>query len=194
MRRRLLSGQLRLLRGAEMSRGMVNRKSFLIAMVVSALVGTAIVLSLKPENPKIWAAVMILLAGGGVATISYVFRRRAARVLHGREALQDKDIYSRFYADSGLPASTVAELWHEVADALRLPYDKLRPADRFGQELGGGYLLTSEELDVLAAMARDRASKRQTTVDLSTLKTLDDYIRSFAALEPRGEPHGPGSN
>jgi hypothetical protein len=119
-----------------------------------------------------------LIAGCGFA-IPWWRQRAAVKQLLDREALADDVIYEKFYASAGLSKSEVLEIWHDVADVLRVPANRLRPNDRFGKEVGV-YWITSEDLDVLAAKGRERAKKQGRTVNLEKLGTVDEYVRCFS--------------
>lgn len=124
----------------------------------------------------------------GVAVIGiaiYQARKRGTiRLLADREPLGDEEIYSRFYASSGLAKSLVIELWHEVASSLGLAPERLLPTDRFGKDIGV-YWLTSDNLDVLGAITKQRASQQGLKVDLASLGTVDEYVRFFATSSSR---------
>jgi len=117
------------------------------------------------------------------AALNFVmpWRRRqlALKNLLEREPLDDDAVYSRFYASAGLPKAEVLNIWHDIADTLRVPADRIRPDDHFGKEIGV-YWITSEDLDVLAAKGRARAKKLGLAVDLEKLSTVDEYVRCFA--------------
>lgn len=123
----------------------------------------------------------VLIAVVGLA-VSWWKQKAARRDLESRERLDDEGVYSRYYATSGLPKDQVLELWHEVADTLRVPAGQLRPEDRFGKNVGA-YWITSDDLDVLAAKGRNRAQQLGLAVDFGQLGTVDQYVRCFA----RGE-------
>jgi hypothetical protein len=120
----------------------------------------------------------VMIASLGVA----VPRRRrqlALKALLAREALDDDAVYSRFYAGAGLSKSEVLKSWHDIADTLRVPAERLRPDDRFGTDVGV-YWITSDELDELAEKGRKRAKELGLTVDPEKLSTVDEYVRCFA--------------
>jgi len=126
----------------------------------------------------------LLLAGAAIVVgMSVLFpwlrRRRSAAVLEGRESLDDEAFYGRYYTGMNLPKTLVSELRREIAETLRVPAPKLRPEDRFGEQIGT-FWITSEDLDVLSAKGRNRAKALGLVVDLQKLKTVDDYIRCFA--------------
>jgi hypothetical protein len=118
----------------------------------------------------------IMLAACGFA-LPWRRRQLALKKLLAREPLDDDTVYSRFYA--GLPKGEVLRTWHDVADTLRVPADRIRPEDRFGKEIGA-YWITSDELDALASKGRKRAKELGLTVDLQKLSTVDEYVRCFA--------------
>jgi hypothetical protein len=121
----------------------------------------------------------------GAAT--YLLERwKARRYLYQKTLIAEKDIkslYETYYSDCGITIEIFTIVWSEVASSLGLPPGKLRPADRFGKEIGFGLLVTPE-LDLLY----DRALKRihrlpsndfsvQATRSLDNLETLDQYVR-----------------
>lgn len=128
-------------------------------------------------------SIVIILAGVGLlAAISALDQRRRRIVLFkepDREDLRDSEIYERFYFDSNRPESEIATIWNEVASALRLPPGKLRPHDKFGHDVGSGYV-TSEELDDLFKRGVVRARSLGVDVDFEHIETIDDYIKAFA--------------
>lgn len=119
---------------------------------------------------------VIVLAAFGLA-MPWRRRQLALKKLLAREPLDDEAVYSRFYA--GLPKGEVLRTWHDVADTLRVPADRIRPEDRFGKEIGV-YWITSDDLDALASKGRKRAQELGLTVDLEKLSTVDEYVRCFA--------------
>jgi hypothetical protein len=165
-----------------------NRTTALIAMFLLAVVGGAAIFVMSPPQPRLWGGLLVLAVGLGVSVVSYMRKRNTARMLTARESISDAEIYRRFYFNSSFDAAQVQELWHEVANALGLPVDKLRPTDRFGSELGGKHLITTDDLDVLADVARRRAKRCGLVIDLPHMQTLDDYVRAFLS-DQRAEEH-----
>ncbi len=115
----------------------------------------------------------------GAMWLSEKSRRRTLMNLREREFLDDAAVYSRYYADSGIPEPRVLELWHEVANALSVSPGLLRPEDRFGKDIGVGFI-TSEDLDYLSQLAMKRAKVDARNVDLQSIRTVDDYVRALA--------------
>lgn len=130
-----------------------------------------------------WIAVGVVIAVALGMLVSRIRLHRAATGLKDREPLDDDAIYARYYADSKLPKTLVLQLWHEVADTLKVPASKLRPDDRFGKEIGA-YWITSEDLDVLAAKGRERAKALGVSIDLQQLATVNDYVRCLSKQGP----------
>lgn len=128
---------------------------------------------------------MWIAAIGAVALAAFGFAirskkaRQSLSALEKREALSDDEIYRRFYAASGLSKAVVIDVWHEVARVLRVPAERLQPTDRFGKDIGVHWI-TSEELDALGVVAQERAKRQGLTVDLSSIETVDDYVKRLA--------------
>jgi len=114
---------------------------------------------------------------------SWLRRYRASAELRQRESLDDEAIYASYYAEANLPKALVLQLWHEVAETLKVSASQLRPGDRFGREIGA-YAITSEDLDVLAAKGRQRAKAVGASIDLESLNSVDDYVRCFGKQKP----------
>lgn len=116
--------------------------------------------------------------------------RKCLSALHRRESLSDEEIYTRFYAESGLSMEAVMDVWHEIAHVLRAPADRLRPSDRFGKDVGT-YLITSEDLDVLGVVALRRGQRQGLSVQLDSIETIDDYVNKLA---PRSQASKDGTH
>lgn len=117
----------------------------------------------------------VLLVGLGLV-VRDVRRRGALNRLSKREAFDDNQIYEHFYAQSDFGQPEVMELWHEVADVLRVPAEKMRPEDKLGKDVGV-YWLTSEELDELGEIAQRRAKQKGLSFEPESIQTVDDYVR-----------------
>lgn len=133
-----------------------------------------------------YSILLLWILGGvwiGIMTVAlFVYPKRQKELFFSkREPLSEEDIYRQYFLDSGLSQPIVLELWSEVAKTLGIPVGKLRPADRFGQELGG-YWFVGDELDVLSKMAIDRVRRSGAVLDLSKITTLDEYIKILATL------------
>ena len=124
----------------------------------------------------------ILLGAIGL-TLAEGKRRLESIKLAEREALSTDEIYSRYYAHLHLQKSDVVELWNEVADTLKVSASRMRPGDRFGVDIGT-FVLTSDHLDVLGVVAQQRANKQGMRIDLSSLSSIDDYIKMFSRAAP----------
>lgn len=102
--------------------------------------------------------------------------------LREREALSPTGFYDQYYAESGLDQETVMELLEHVADELRLPSGKLRPADRFSKELLPGEAHSWDSgYGVLIFELQSLAKKCGVAVD-RRVDSLDDYIRIMAGI------------
>lgn len=110
-------------------------------------------------------------------------RRQRLKRFENRSDLTLEQIYREFFAQQNLPRQLVHELWKEVAESLRLPPGKLRPTDRFDQELAApkGWEYDDEILEVQWAAER-RLKQCRTQADLSQIKTVGDYVEFFCML------------
>ena|SRR5579863_1353686 len=121
---------------------------------------------------------VIAIGATWLAAIRYV-RYRKDSVIRRRPSMTVDLIYSTYYADSGLVKEDVVELWSEIANVLRIPRENLRPADRFGTDIGW-WQITSEDLDTLSEKATKRAGKLGVAIDPSRISTVDEYVRALA--------------
>jgi len=72
----------------------------------------------------------------GTTAVWWLQRRsESRRCFEKREEVDLDPIYFSFFAHRCLPRHLVLELWCEVADSLAVPAGKLRPSDRFDEEL-----------------------------------------------------------
>lgn len=105
-------------------------------------------------------------------------KRRTKMKLRERQDLNDDELYLQFYSNSGISQAKVMELWHEVADALKVAPGQLRPDDEFGKDIGT-WSVTSEDLDYLGQLALKRAKIVGRSIDLQAIKSVDDYVRAL---------------
>src|SRR5208283_2362757 len=137
------------------------------------------------QGTVIWTAVFVLaLVTVFVWLWSIIPFKEKLKRLQNREEFTSDEIYSRFFADKHLPKGLVLELWNEVADSLRLPKGKLRPSDRFDEELAPvkGWEYDDDIVEVTWA-AQHRIKESGATFDLSKIQTLGDYVEFFSRLE-----------
>jgi hypothetical protein len=135
-------------------------------------------------NPTILAVCVCLVAVvGAVWAWNSLPRRERLKRFESRPDLSVEQIYNDFFARENLPAELVSELWKEVAESLRLPPGRLRPTDRFDQELAApkGWEHDDEILEVQWAAER-RLKQCRTQADLSQIKTVGDYVEFFCKL------------
>lgn len=116
---------------------------------------------------------LVALASYGL----YLYRRhKKAAFYEPRESLTEGEIFQRYYSKDRFNQRDVLDLWKEVASVFRIPYGKLRPADRFGKELRG-YWVVDNEVDELTDRAYQRLKKKGKHLDFKEISTLDDYVR-----------------
>jgi len=135
-----------------------------------------------PSTPPLMKLYLIaafaIAVGGGSALVRRKRHQATLQALSRRESLTDVEIYRQFYAGCNFDEAAVRSAWNEIAETLRVPADKLRQTDKFGADIGAS-LITSEGLDTLAELATQRAARRGKEVDISTLATVDDYVKAF---------------
>lgn len=130
----------------------------------------------------IYIVFFIALAVALGITWLHIQTGRKAIKIREREDLDCDTLYSRYYADSGIPQEYMLELWYEVADALKVPPGLLRPDDKFGIDIGV-WTFTSEDLDYLGELAIKRARIVGVSIDLQIIKTVDDYVRMLSKVD-----------
>nr|DAP29575.1 MAG TPA: hypothetical protein [Inoviridae sp.] len=114
----------------------------------------------------------------GTAWLHAKSRKAKSMKLQERHIMDDNALYLRYYADSGIPQARVQELWHEVANALRVSPGLLRPEEQLGKDIGT-WSITSEDLDYLSQLAIKRAKVDGKSIDLQAIKCVDDYVRAL---------------
>jgi len=120
----------------------------------------------------------------GALKMSAAESRLRRGVTLGRRLLTAEEIYELYFEQPGYLKQEVLLLWREIADALEVDPGLLRPEDRFGDDIGGGFVLTPE-LDTLSEWAADRASAQGLDLNLQTIKTVSDYKNAFTRPQPR---------
>jgi hypothetical protein len=118
----------------------------------------------------------------GISASRWWVRKQKAILLSDRESLSHDEIFGRFYSSSGLSREVVMQLWEEVATALGYDASRIRPTDRFGVELKE-FRFMDGEVDDLSAIAHERVRRHGLSIDLSTVATVDDYVRTFARID-----------
>jgi hypothetical protein len=141
-------------------------------------------------DPTISASIVIglLVVVGGVLAWNFLPRRLRLKRFEDRSDLSLDQIYAEFFASKNLPKQLACELWREVSTSLRLPPGKLRPTDRFDQELAApkGWEYDDDIVEIQWAAER-RLKQSGTQADLSQIKTVADYVELFCRLEGPSE-------
>lgn len=124
-----------------------------------------------------------VVVAGGVLAWNFGPERQRNKQFENRPDFSLDQIYSEFFACKNLPKDLVFELWKEVAEPLRVPPGKLRPDDRFGEELAPPKGWEWDDDIVEVQWAGERRLKRSgIKADLSAIKTLGDYVEFFCDL------------
>jgi hypothetical protein len=130
----------------------------------------------------------VLAVAVATGVLSEILRRRKYRVVFGsRASLDDDDLFERHYSESGLDKDTLLRVWQGVGRALRIPREKLRPTDKFDDELAPADIFESlvDRRDSLARWARTEAKRFGADFDYSSPRTLDDVVRQLVRVEMR---------
>jgi hypothetical protein len=98
----------------------------------------------------------------------------------GRERLSVETIHERFYPN--YDARRFGEIWKEIALAVKVPAELIRPMDRFDGNLGPvkGFPLASEMDDLEDAFIRRCKEKGLDAVSVK-VETVDDYVKQFGS-------------
>jgi hypothetical protein len=139
-------------------------------------------MTLIPSSPGLY--VIIVLCVLGSVAVYLVMRQRLPLKLQrfeGRERLPIEQIHDRFYPRYEM--GRFIELWKEIASAVEVPPELIRPTDRFDGELGPvkGFEVASEMDDLVEAFMR-RCKQQQLDFRRVNVKTVDDYIKQFIPL------------
>ena len=102
-----------------------------------------------------------------------------ASKISSRDVLTLDDIYQRYYSKTRLEKCSVAEIWREISSILDVPEGQLRPGDKLLGDLTSQHIVTPK-LDNLSDAALARSATDSRPVDLSTIETVDDYVKAFA--------------
>lgn len=150
-----------------------------------------------------WAVTTLLTAVVFVGILVWVIVRSSSHIdkirrsrFSGRLPLDDDSFYERYYSTAGLRKEVVIQMRHEIETALRIPAQMLLPTDRFSTELSvvQGWEYTDDGPDELYLLNRDRERRLGVHIPLTTLQTVDDYIRMVGEFESRepGQTRGGG--
>lgn len=136
-------------------------------MALQALLGVAVALAF---------GVLIWLFG------KRADQRRAIR-FDGRRQLSFDEIWDYYYSNSGLRRELVEEALRIIEKAIGVPIGKLRPDDRFSEQLAPerGW----EMDDSLAELLWHLRPVPRT--DSAVIETVDDFVRAFSRQSRMGE-------
>lgn len=94
------------------------------------------------------------------------------------------EFYKTFFADSNLPQELVVGLRNEIGCSVEVPPELLRPQDRFLVELADDPTRGIDGGLAELMFAAERREKRlRVRVDLASIQTVGDYIRTFGFIE-----------
>jgi len=151
-------------------------------MVVGAFALLALVAGLI-WGGKVGAFLLVIVVGLAAAVVWEAQASKGRRrMLRDRPELTIGEIYDSYYADSSISKDVVGQALGEIAEDLNVPPGKLRPQDRFDVELGPtpGWEYDDDMSDIMAR-ARRRLADSQDSPDVSSIRTVDDYVRLVAS-------------
>ncbi len=127
---------------------------------------------------KSLALAIILVVGLCVCAAGARLKSNKLAMLKNRASLSQGEVFDQFYASYRGSRGSVNELWYEVATALEVPPEKMRPNDKLA-ELAKSHLFLDDELDELAGRAMKRAAALNREVKLLAVTTVDHYVKLF---------------
>ncbi len=124
----------------------------------------------------------------------HVLQKKQAR-FSNRPRLSGDLFYQEFYQSTGLPKLHVLKARDEMATALGIQEEVLRPSDRFLVELAGekDWEYFDESADDLFFINKDREKRLGIVIDLTKMVTLDDYIRAVCRAEKAAHSDTPSN-
>lgn len=160
---------------------------FVFIVLLAAVMG-GVILAFNPHRMSGVAWVVL-----GVAVIYGLFsavlpERMLRRRLNRREPLSFNEIYRTSFQQLPYPRAVIEEAWNEVASDLQLDARKIRPADRFREELSVKTFPLVDVSEAVESRLRERLRKAETKADLSQLKTVGDCVEFFCKLELAKHP------
>ncbi len=132
-----------------------------------------------PTSLAFYALLGLFIAGA--VAVYFVSRQRLPLKLQrfkARERLPVQKLHDDFYP--GLEMRKFLELWMEIASAVDVPPELIRPTDRFDGELGPvkGFEVASEMDDLEESLMR-RCEQQGLDFRQVKIETVDDYIKMF---------------
>jgi len=130
-------------------------------------------------NPFLVILLVVTTIGGTIATLIEQGRLPEKRKrFEKRETKTLKEIFENYYANLNFDESEFIKTWNEIASILKLDPQKLRPEDRFKDELSPvkGYFV-EDELSDLEEYLRIKCQKKDISFKGEKIKTLDELIR-----------------
>jgi hypothetical protein len=147
------------------------------ALIVISLVGVVIAIQLGAATVPIF---LVAVALGTIVALQRYLMRRERFEIRSRAMLTGQEIFDAYYATSGFDRESVLGLWDCVSRCLEVDAGQLRPSDEFGKTIGKQWL-TNHVFEPLEWFAADRQRALNIDIDTGALKTVDDFIRTFAS-------------
>lgn len=131
---------------------------------------------------------IVILAGVVIALVTLASMRSSGvrrKRLAGRDRLTVEEFFHQFYSETGIAFSVVREALWEIANATDVEEGYLRPEDRFDDVLRPAAGWEHDDgLNLLGTNLLQRARKAGISLDLPTIRSVDDYVRSLNRVNP----------
>ena len=130
-------------------------------------------------SPRYLGLVAVAIIGIVFHVRSFLLSRRKRRLFDEREPLQPREILRQHYGRDLIEIDAAVSIWHECAQRLRVPADRLRLSDRFDFELAPADFIAGlrDPRDDLARFVSSYAKEHNVLVDLQKPSTLDELIK-----------------
>lgn len=131
-----------------------------------------------------WAIIGTIVAVYAVLSTVLPEKLRKKRI-SDRDPLSFDLIYSKYLSDLGYEKDLLRNLWYEVASKLKLDPEKLRPSDRFDNELSVRIFPLVDLNEDIAIDVQEKVKAASGRVNLEQVNTLRDYVVLSAHLDPK---------
>ncbi len=112
----------------------------------------------------------------------YMLKKKRKQFNH-RKDMTPHDFYIKYYSNSDLSEEAVINVLWKIAGETEIPIIKIRPQDRFSQELAAVHGWEFDDgTGILFQDISDLINKSNSKIDITKIKTVNDYIHCFVKL------------